>query len=122
MSRADVAEPLSDLPHDFVDLERLQKSRFLLQLCTPCNQDLVRSLFIVIAFINDLLDGHFPFLKTHRLFLFDFGVGGDDDLLRVHKHVRSAPQPSAEPFLSLHNATELLKCDAQHYSNRIGVG
>jgi hypothetical protein len=55
----------------------LQKSRFLLQLCTPCNQDLVRSLFIVIAFINDLLDGHFPFMKTHRLFLFDFGVGGD---------------------------------------------
>ena len=74
VSSAKVAEPLSDLPHDFVDSERLQKSRFLLQLCTPRHQAPVRSLFIVIAFINDLLDGRFPFLKRHRLFLFDFGV------------------------------------------------
>jgi hypothetical protein len=28
----------------------------------------------VIAFINNLLDGCFPFLKTHRLFLFDFSI------------------------------------------------
>jgi hypothetical protein len=65
---------LSDLSHDLVDLERLQKGRFLFQLHTPCNQDLARSLLVVIAFINDLLDRRFPILKTHRLFLFDFGV------------------------------------------------
>ena len=77
MSWANIAEPLSDLSHDFVDLERLQESRFLLQFCTPFHQNLIRSVFLVIALINNLLDGHFPFLKTHRLFLFDFGVRGD---------------------------------------------
>jgi hypothetical protein len=77
MSRAGVAESLPGFPHDSVDLERLQESRFLLQLCTPCHQNPVRSLFTVIAFINDLLDGRFPFVETHRLFLLDFGVGGD---------------------------------------------
>ena len=35
VSSADVAEPLSDLSDDFVDLERLQKGRFLFQLRTP---------------------------------------------------------------------------------------
>ena len=73
-SLADGAEPLSGLSHDLVYLERLQKGRFLFQLRSPRNQDLVRSLLLVIAFINNLLDGHFPFLKTHRLFLFDFSV------------------------------------------------
>ena len=76
VSSADAAEPLSDLSHDFVDLERLQKSRFLFQFHSPSNQNLIRSLFLVIAFINNLLDGHFPFMKTHRLFLLDFGGGG----------------------------------------------
>ena len=68
------AEPLSGRSHDLVDLERLQKGRLLSQLRTPCDQDLVRSLLLVIAFVNNLLDGHFPILKTHQLFLFDFRV------------------------------------------------
>ena len=33
-----------------------------------------RPRLLVIAFINNLLDGHFPFLKTHRLFLLEFGI------------------------------------------------
>ncbi len=76
MSSADAAEPLSYFSHDFVDLERLQKRRFLFQLRTPCHQDSILALFLllVIAFINNLLDGRFPFLKLHRLFLFDFGI------------------------------------------------
>ena len=81
VSSADVAEPLPDFSHNFVDLERLQKGRFLFQLRTPCHQDHVRSLLLVIAFINNLLDGRFPFLKTHRLFLFDFVIARR--LLRV---------------------------------------
>ena len=68
------AEPLPDLPHDLVDLERLQQGRFLFQLRTPFRQYLVRSLSLVVAFANNLLDGHFPVLKTHQLFLFDFRV------------------------------------------------
>ena len=78
MSSAEVAEPLSDLSHDFVDLEWLQKGRFLFQLCTPCHQDCVDSRLLVNAFINNLLDGHFPFLKTHRLFLLEFGIARFD--------------------------------------------
>ena len=74
VSSAKVAEPLSDLSDDFVDLERLQKGRFLFQLRTPFHQDLIRSLLLVIAFINNLLDGRLPFLKLHRLFLLDFGI------------------------------------------------
>jgi len=66
VSSAEVAEPFSDLSHDFVDLERLQKGRFLFQLCTPGLQNRVHSRLLVIAFINNLLDGHFPFLKTHQ--------------------------------------------------------
>ena len=57
-------------------MEWLQKVRFLFELCTPFLQDRVYSRLLMIAFINNILDGHFPFLKTHRLFLFDFGVGG----------------------------------------------
>ncbi len=72
MSSAEVVESLLDLSHDFVDLEWLQKGRFLFQLCTPCRQDPVHSCLLVIAFIKNLLDGHFPFLKTHRLFLLEF--------------------------------------------------
>jgi hypothetical protein len=74
------AEPLSDRSHDLVDLERLQKGRFLFQLHTPLRQDFIPATFrwIVIAFINNLLDGRFPFLKTHRLFLFDCGIGVPD--------------------------------------------
>jgi len=72
VSSAKVAKPSSDLSYDFVDLEWLQKGRFLFQLCTPCHQDRVHLRFLVITFINDLLDGHFPFLKTHRLFLLEF--------------------------------------------------
>jgi hypothetical protein len=74
VSSAELVEPLSDLSHDFVDLKRLQEGRFVFQLRTPCHQDLVRPLLLVIAFINNLLDAHFPFFKTHRLFLFDFGI------------------------------------------------
>ena len=72
-----IAEPLSGLSHDFVDLERLQKGRLLFQLRTPLNQNPVRVRSLVIAFINNLLDGRFPFSETHRLFLFDFGIRGD---------------------------------------------
>ena len=78
VSSAEVAEPLLNLSHDYVDLERPQKGRFLFQLCTPCHQDLVHSRLLVIAFINNLLDGHFPFLKTHRLFLLEFGIARFD--------------------------------------------
>jgi len=78
VSSAKVAEPSLDLSHDFVNLECLQKGRFLFQLCTPCRQDRVHSHLLVIAFINNLLDGHFPFLKTHRLFLLEFGIARFD--------------------------------------------
>jgi hypothetical protein len=78
VSSIGVAKPLLDLAHDFVDLERLQKGRFLFQLCTPCHQDRVDSRLLLIAFINDLLDRHFPFLKSHRLFLLEFGIAGFD--------------------------------------------
>ena len=74
MSSTELAEPSLDLSHDFVDLKCLQKGRFLFQLCTPCRQDRVHSPLRVIAVINNLLDSHFPFLKTHRLFLLDFGI------------------------------------------------
>ena len=75
MSSAGLVAPSSDLSHEFVDLVRTQKGRLLFQFRTPFHQHLIRSLSLLIAFINHLLDGHFPFLKTHRLFLFDFGVG-----------------------------------------------
>ena len=74
VSSAELAEPLLDLSHDFVDLEWPQKGRFFFQLCTPCHQDRVHSRFLVIAFIGNLLDGHFPFSKTHRLLLLEFGI------------------------------------------------
>jgi hypothetical protein len=78
VSSADVAEPSSDLSHDFVDLECLQKDRFPFQLCTPCHQDSVHSGLHVIAFISNPLDGHLPFLKTHRLFFLEFSIGRFD--------------------------------------------
>jgi hypothetical protein len=62
----DVAESSSDLSDDFVDLERLKKARFLFQIRTPFRQDPIGSLFLVIALINNLLDGNFPWFKTHR--------------------------------------------------------
>jgi hypothetical protein len=65
-------EPLSDLSHDLVDLKRLQEVRFLFRLHPPRHQDLAHSLLVVSAFNSNLLDSRFPFLKTHRLFLFDF--------------------------------------------------
>ena len=48
--------------------------RLLFQLRTPYRQYLARSLFLVIAFADNVLDGNFPVLKTHQLFLFDFGI------------------------------------------------
>jgi hypothetical protein len=93
MSSTGGAEPLSDLSLDFVDLERLQKSRFLFQFGTPRLHDPVCSVFVVAALINHLLDGHFPFLKTHRLFLVDFRVGGDVCML-----VSSGQGLFAEPW------------------------
>ena len=101
---ADVAEPLPDLSHDPVDLERLQEGRFLLQLRTPCHQDsiLVRSLLLVIVFINNLLDRHFPFLKTHRLFLFDFGIAryfvATVSVFRAKSNVRQQYQLATEAY------------------------
>lgn len=74
MSLAADAESKSDRSHDLVDLKRLQKGRFQFQLRTPFRQYLVSSLLLVIAFPNNLLDGRFPFLKAHRLLLFDFVV------------------------------------------------
>ena len=38
----------------------------------------VHSRLLVIAFINNFLDGHFPFLKAHRLFLLEFGTARFD--------------------------------------------
>jgi hypothetical protein len=49
-----------------VDLKRLQKARFLFQCRTPFREDRIVSLVLLIAFFNDLLDGHFPFVKTHQ--------------------------------------------------------
>jgi len=72
----DAAKLFSDFSHDSVDLERLQKARFLFELRTPCYQYFILTpfLLLLIAFINNFLDGRFPLLKTHRLFLFDNGV------------------------------------------------
>jgi hypothetical protein len=99
VSSAGVAEPASDLSHDFVDLEWLQEVWFFLQLRTPFHQDPTPNLWLLIAFINNLLDGCFPFFKTYHLFLLDCGrvscdfnrdVGVIEDdriakLLRWHK-------------------------------------
>jgi hypothetical protein len=74
-------QPLPDFSHDFVDLERMQKARFFLQLRTPFHQDLARVLLLVTTFIDHLLDGNFPFLKTHQLFLCDVGTGGHRNAL-----------------------------------------
>ena len=74
MSSAGLAAPSPDLSHEFVDLVRTQKGRLLFQFRTPFHHNLIGSISLVIAFINHLLDGYFPFIKTHRLFLFDFGI------------------------------------------------
>jgi len=101
VSSVEVAEPLLDLSHDYVDLEWLQKVRFLFELCTPFLQDRVYSRLLMIAFINNLLDGHFPFLKTHRLFLLEFGIArfdrrdeGVGSHNRVQSHSISGSQSS----------------------------
>ena len=80
VSSADVVEPLPDLPHDCVDFEWFQEGGFFFQLHTPFRQYSIVILFLllVIAFINNLLDGYFPFLKSHRLFLFDCGIASCD--------------------------------------------
>jgi hypothetical protein len=75
VSSADLAKPSSDLSHEFVDLGRTQTGRLLFHFGTPFQQHLILSPFLVLAFLNNLLDGHFPFVKAHRLFLLDFGVG-----------------------------------------------
>jgi hypothetical protein len=101
VSSADVAEPLSDFSHDFVDLERLQKGRFLFQLRTPYLQDFIFAPFIllVIAFITNLLDGRFPFLKMHRLFLFDFGTrSGGRNSLKELLEAMSVPETDTIPL------------------------
>jgi hypothetical protein len=36
-------------------------------MCSPFRQDPIGSFFLVIAFINNLLDGDFPWFKAHRL-------------------------------------------------------
>jgi hypothetical protein len=74
VSSAGLAAPSSDLSHKFVDLVRAQKGWLLFQFRTPFHQNLIRSLSLLIAFIYDILDGHFPFLKTHRLFPFYVGI------------------------------------------------
>jgi hypothetical protein len=82
VSTAGVSEPSSGLSYDVVDLEQLQTSRFFFQLCTPFHQDFIPAPFrlLVAAFIHNLLDDHFPFLRPHRLFLFDFGrIDGSHD-------------------------------------------
>jgi hypothetical protein len=74
VSSAGIAEPASDRSHDFVNLEWFQEGWFFFQLHTPFHQDLIRPHLLVIAIISDLLDGYFPFFKTHRLFLLDCGI------------------------------------------------
>jgi hypothetical protein len=69
---------VSDHSHDFVDLEWFQEGWFFFQLHTPCHQDPIRPLLLVIAFINHRLHGDFPFFKTHRLFLLDSGSASSD--------------------------------------------
>jgi hypothetical protein len=78
VSSAGVAEPASDLSHDFVDLEWSQEGWFFFQLRPPFHQDPIRHPLLVIAFINNLLDGYFPFFKTHRLFLLNCGIASCD--------------------------------------------
>jgi hypothetical protein len=75
VTSANLVEPLSDLSHDLIDVVRLQKGWFLFQLRTPSPQDriLASFLLLVIAFISNLLDGRFPFFKTHRGFLSEYG-------------------------------------------------
>ena len=73
-SLAGVAEPLPDLPDDLVDLVRPQQGGFLFQLRTPCHHDPVHRPLPSIAFLSDLSDGPFPFLKMHWLFPSPFGI------------------------------------------------
>jgi hypothetical protein len=67
VSSAEVAEPSSDLAHDLVDLVGMQEGWLFFQLSTPFHQDPSHRLMLVMALFNDLLDGHFPLFKTHRL-------------------------------------------------------
>jgi hypothetical protein len=104
VSSAKAAEPLSDLSDDFVDSEWLQNGRFLFQLRTPYLQNLILAPFIllVIAFINNLLDCRFPFLKMHRLFLFDFGIArypfATVSVFRAKSNVRQQYQLATEAY------------------------
>jgi hypothetical protein len=57
----------------------------------------------VIAFVDNLLDGHFPFLKTHRLFLLEFGIAllhRVKDVLHVHEDRNSIHGVKAGPITS----------------------
>jgi hypothetical protein len=49
---------------------RCQAGGFVFQLGTPLHQDFILACFCwhVVRFINDLLDGWFPFDKAHRQF------------------------------------------------------
>ncbi len=80
-------QPSPDLSHNFVDLVRLQKTRFLCQFHTPSHQDLIRSCANTIAFISNRLDRRFPVLKTHRFVPYWF-------LFCLRHPVTNSPKPT----------------------------
>lgn len=78
-----VAEPAPDRSHDCVDFKWVQEGWFFFQLHTPFHQDIVHPHLLVIVFINNLLDGYFPFFKTHRLFPLDCGIASCESISDV---------------------------------------
>jgi hypothetical protein len=67
-------QSVSDRSHDLVDLEWCQEGWLFFQPRTPFLQNTIRPPSLMIAFINDLLDGYFYFFKQHQQFLLVCGI------------------------------------------------
>ncbi len=92
-----VCESFPNFTHDFVNLKRLQRPLGLRQLRAPFGQDFVLAGFfrLVIGRFNDLLDGQFPVLELHRLFLGSFRFVGRQEPLTASPQ---RPQVDAQLF------------------------
>ena len=74
--QGDAREPVSKFSHDCVNLIQLQEVRLLGEFGPPLRQHSIFAgfLWLVIGFLNHLLDGHFPVSQLHGLLLAVFPV------------------------------------------------